>query len=465
MTAPTEQEDWGIWWLSGTEERAPGRLTFDPIDGARLTLFGVLPGLMAPAWKWPALLGQAHGGSPLTLLSPVGLSQSLAGGEDGFTARTELRSQVLLRGGHANSHDEFVINRASVRVRGLRDLCFAKVRRATGKLTSFIDPEHGPREQPVPLPGARLNFTHVTITTQTGFARTVEEDVAVVLDIDEGLPLHQFEERWLLPLQGLVTFAVRDPTLIESLTVVVPSAINVHPAIRHGARQIRWDEDQIEVFMRLPGLTEQPRYGYERPLVPFGVLEDDASGFIARWWALYGRLGPAVVFLLSALGSRMFLENRLLNELGFAESYHRTLHDEPPIAENDHKHYVADMLDAIGNAEDRDHYRMRLQHANEQTQRERIAWLIDRAATILPTVAGLEPTLAAGLVKTRNALTHLDPKAAGGALRDEPLYRAVELLEVALRANLLLDLGINAEQTRALLEGSYHGQTPFVPSQ
>jgi hypothetical protein len=287
----------------------------------------------------------------------------------------------------------------------------------------------------------------------------------VVIDVDDGLPLHQFEERWLLPLQGLITFAARDPTLIEALIVIAPAATEVHPAIRHAAPRVRWDEDQIEVLMRLPGLAEQPRYGYERPLVPLAVLEDDAAGFVARWWALYQQLGPAVVFLLSALGSRMFLENRLLNELGFAENYHRTLHSKPPISRQDHKRYVAAMLKTIEDPDDRDRYRMRLGHANEQTQGERVAWLIERARDTLPTVDGLEPTLAAKLVRTRNALTHLDPSAAADALRDEPLYRAVELLEVALRANLLLDLGISSEQARALLEGSYHGQTPFVPSQ
>ena len=109
-----------------------------------------------------------------------------------------------------------------------------------------------------------MNFMYVTIEGHAGYVRSIEHDVAVVIDVDEGLPLHQFEERWLLPLQGLITFAARDPTLIEALTVIAPAATEVHPAIRHAAPRVRWDEEQIEVLMRLPGLAEQPRYGLSR---------------------------------------------------------------------------------------------------------------------------------------------------------------------------------------------------------
>jgi ApeA N-terminal domain 1 len=464
VTPSTEHEEWGVWWLPGTHERAAGRLTFDPLEGAHLTVFGLLPGLMAPAWKWPALFGEAHGGTPMTLLSPVGLSQSVAGGESSATVRTELRAQVLLSGVHASSHDEFVIKKASVRLRGLRNVCFAQVQRG-GQLTSFIDGHgNGPKEQLVTLPGGKLNFSYAKLETRSGFLVSTEDEVAVVVEIDEGLSLHEFEQRWLLPLQGLVTFVGRDPTLVEHLTAVVPRPTQVHPLIRHGNPQIHWDEDQVDVLMRLPGLTEKPRYHHGRPLVPLAVLEDDASAFIARWWVLYERLGPAVLFLMSAFGSRMFLENRLLNELSFAESYHRILHDDPPVSRKDHKQYVAAMLATINDPDDRDHYRMRLSHADEQAQRQRVDWLVKRASEILPGIAGLDTTLAGHLVKTRNALTHLDPAAAGSALRDEPLYRAVELLEVVLRANLLVDLGIPNDQARALLEGSYQGQTPFVPA-
>jgi hypothetical protein len=82
-------------------------------------------------------------------------------------------------------------------------------------------------------------------------------------------------------------------------------------------------------------------------------------------------------------------------------------------------------------------------------------------------LAGLNSDLADQLVDTRNALTHLDP-AGPSALRDEALYRAIELLEVAIQTNLLLDLNFPPQDVSSLTRTSYLNQTPFIsvgPSQ
>jgi hypothetical protein len=105
----------------------------------------------------------------------------------------------------------------------------------------------------------------------------------------------------------------------------------------------------IEVLMRVPGLAAEPRRNHGRPLVPFSALQDAAPTFISGWFELYDRLGPAMLFFIAALSERMFLENRLLNDTSFAASYHRILHDEPPIAAEEHAGYVAAMLKTIGN--------------------------------------------------------------------------------------------------------------------
>jgi hypothetical protein len=80
--------------------------------------------------------------------------------------------------------------------------------------------------------------------------------------------------------------------------------------------------------------------------------------------------------------------------------------------------------------------------------------------TVLPTLDGLKPRLADRLVNTRNALTHLPVDEE--PLRDEALYRAIELLEVVIQVNLLLDLRVSEADTAGLVEASYLNQTPFI---
>lgn len=187
--------------------------------------------------------------------------------------------------------------------------------------------------------------------------------------------------------------------------------------------------------MRLPGLAAEPRWNHGRPLVPFSALQDAAPTFISGWFELYERLGPAMLFFIAALSERMFLENRLLNYTSFAESYHRTLHDEPPITAEEHAQYVAEMLKTIDNTDHRNHYEARLRFAAAQGQRQRLKWLIRRTKETLPKLAVLKVGLADRLVETRNALTHLDPTGAPGLSRGA-LFRAIEQLEVVLQLNI-----------------------------
>jgi hypothetical protein len=310
--------------------------------------------------------------------------------------------------------------------------------------------------------GGRLTFVYQSYETRSRYESFSKEDVEVVIEIDTPVPLEEFEQRWLAPLQGLVIFAAREPTVLESMVVVQPSTIEVHPAIRRGSPPAMWQEDRVEVVTTLPGLTADTRFDYQRLLVPFAALGDEAPGFIQRWWVLYRRLGgTAATTLMSALGSRLFLDNRFLNEMSFAESYHRIVHDKPAIPDGDHERYVAEMLDTIENAAHRKHYRQRLKYAAAQGQRQRLKWLINRAKGLFPELSGLRAKLADQLVDTRNALTHLDPTGPD-ALRDEALYRAVELLEVTLQTNLLLDLELPPKAVADLIRISYLNQTPFL---
>ncbi len=424
----------GTWWLPSTSERGEGELSFDPVNGARLTLRGLLPGMLAPAFSWPALIGEAHDGTRLTLLNPVAHGQTLSGDETGSTAETRLGSQVLLRGIHVASADDFVIARAIVRLRGLKELSVRPAIRDE-KLARFVASDQtGPREQDIELSGARLTV-----------AITPDEDVEALLAVENGLPLYELEEKWLVPLQGLVILAGQDPTVIESLVA------------------LDLEEGPVDVLMTRPGLTAEPRWDHQRPLVPFAALGSQAPDFIRGWFALYEQLGGAMLFFIATLSERMFLENRLLNDMSFAESYHRTKHNEPPISDEEHNRYVEAMLETISNGSHRKHYRVRLRYAAAQGQRQRLKWLIRRTIDALPSLEPLKVSLADDLVNTRNAITHLDPTGPP-ALRDAPLYRALELLEVVIHANLLLDLGLSAELTAALFDVAYHNRTPFVPA-
>jgi hypothetical protein len=465
MPEDVGEELWGEWWLPDTQERLPGRLRFDRAEGARLTLLGDFSDLAPREWSRPALLGQTFGGMALTLVEPFWMDRPppIQGFEPAH-AKTVVGSTIVMEDIHTATPNEFLISRAVVRVRGLRDLCLRPPIPLIGAAVSFVSGDgSSPEERTVEVSGGSLRFVHTRYETQARFTRTTHEDVEVEITSDGGMTLDEFEERWVAPLQSFVIFAGREPTLLESLVVIHRDPARVHPAIRRGNPAIDWDEVRINLLMPRPGLNADAKFDYRRPLVPLAALGDDAVSFIQSWWEQYARLGPATELLMSAWGSRMFLENRLLNEMSFAESYHRILHDDPPISDEEHGQHVEAMLEAVMEPTHRRHYKQRLLHAAEQGQRQRLKWLIRRAKQMLPELDGLRGGLADALVNTRNALTHLDPSGAP-RLRDEALYRAIELLEVTLQANMLLDLGLSRKRAGGLLRTSYINQTPFIPA-
>jgi hypothetical protein len=231
----------------------------------------------------------------------------------------------------------------------------------------------------------------------------------------------------------------------------------------------------VEVIMALPGLAAPPRHNYRRPLAPLAALGPKAPVFIQEWWHLNRLLGRSAMELFcSALNDRLFLENRLLNEMSFAESMHRVLHDEPPITNAEHETYTEAMLSQVPTRAERDqykvreHYKVRLKYDAEQSQRQRLKWLLRRANTVFHgesrqpgALPDLDPELANRLVDTRNALTHLDPNAPQ-PLSDVSLYRALERLEVAIQTNLLLDLGLDDDEVASLMRASYVTMSPFI---
>jgi hypothetical protein len=457
-------EIWGRWWLPDHDERLSGRLAFDRVDGGELTLIGDFSDLPASAWSRPALFGESFDGEKLTLLKPFWRNRPpRISGLSLPVNRTLVGSLTLVRGAHVKSAEAFEIRRAVIRLQGLRALCLKPPIPLVGITQGFIGPaEEEAQNRTVEVDGGRLTFAYETFETRSRFGRTLEEDVEVRLELAEAVDLEEFEEAWLLPLQDLVIFASREPTVLESVVVIQPSDEDVHPAIRRGNPQLNWDEQHVEVITQLPGLLRQPRSDYERPLVPFAALKEEATEFISRWWSLHQKLGKdAMTALMSPFATRLFLHDRLLNEMSFTESYHRILHDEPAIPAEEHDQYVEKMLATIDNTKHRKHYAQRLKYAAALGQRQRLKRMIKRAKEVLPELGGLRPKLADQLVDTRNALTHLDPDGPE-ALTDERLYRAVELLEVVIQVNLLLDSGLSAAMTASLIKISYLNQTPFI---
>ena len=446
--------EWSEWWVAGDPgHRATGEITFDETTGATLTLYGLLPGMARVQFRSPLLYGETFEGEPLTLPSAAIIQRSTQVGGDIARMRTRLRSGLLLRGCHADP-DKLMVKRCVIRMTGLRDVC---LRPWPGQDGIFMG-----QARRVEVAGGSLTFRQGTERQLSQYAESSELDVDVLIEADEPLLLADFEDRWVSPLEALILFAARTPVARKGFTLLLydpDAADSVHPAIRHGTSPDLWNETPAEVLTETPSLSSEPPTQYGRLLVPFSALGDTAEEFIGRWWDLYAKLGPAATFLMSALGSQLYLENRLLNLMSFIESYHRQLHDQPKVPPEVHEAKVEAMLEVIEDTSQRAHYKQKLRFAGEQNARQRVKALVRRTHGALPGVARLDAKLADQLVDTRNALTHLDPTGDPG-LDGVDLVYATARLQLVIQTNLLLDLQLGEDKVAELVLTSYADQMP-----
>ena len=344
-------KEWSEWWVAGAAgQRAPGQISFDEANGATLTLYGLLPQMVHVRFRSPPLYGETFDGEHLTLPSAALYQQTQTVGGGIARTRTLLRANALLRGFHV-SPDKLTVRRAVVQMTGLRDVC---LRSWPTDDRAFMG-----AARRIEVAGGSLTFRQSTERQRPNeYAESAERDVDVLIEIDDGLSLSDFEEQWVNPLEGLILFAARSPVARRGFMLLLydpDQADSMHPAIRAGAPDDVWNETPVEVLTEAPSLSLEPPAQYGRLLVPFNALGGDAEEFIRRWWDLYAKLGPAPAFLLSALGSEMFLENRFLNLMSFAESYHRRLHDKPKVPSEAHNTNTQAMLAVIRDKTHRTH--------------------------------------------------------------------------------------------------------------
>lgn len=462
----------GYWWVPDETERRAGHLSFNPNTGARLVLLDWFPGgtpfgegsagllTLEPPERVAVVHGETVAGVRCTLFDVVCESweSSLAHSVERWS------SDRLLHGLHVMSPDEVQFDLATAELRGLEPWLTQSTPAAGGLVSGLSGLEE--RDQvTVMLEGASLILLVAPEETVRRGERTRSRRALARFELDPPIALSEFREKYLGPLEDLLVLATREPVGVEHLSFFLSRSPPRAPGPPFPASKVlAGHRPEVKVVERVRSEWPSLRRGaYERMLFGVATLHEDPSAFVRRWFENRARLAEAGDLLIATLdGPKLYLENRLLNYLAFAEAYHRIEHDCQPLPEAVHERLVARMLDALDTDEQRDVYRNRLRYANSLSQRWRVEALVVRAAATVPRLEPLATRLSRGLVHTRNYITHWgDPTKH--VLKDEELFDAVRQLVLVLQVNLMLDLGLSGEVVAACVEGSYNGDRVLPP--
>jgi hypothetical protein len=467
----------GAWWRlpagsvepvaeeAGSERReevrspwpAYGTLAYGPEDGLRLSTVGPQGNPFVDDGMF-TLWGEAAG-TPVTLLDSYG-----TGGFAQFPGHAREREIYANQGvynAHVHSIDDVKSNEWWLETSGIRELLWHEGRgRRRLEASAAPNADTDDKQLEVVVPGGTLTFYLCWDRAFNWSLDTRELHGRVRILLKEPTTYSDLFERWIAPLRDLVTFATREPARIVSLRAVTydprPSGIG-QAVIPPTASRERLRRD-IELLIPQTWLIRGPRSDYHRML--FGLAELGADGeadrVVARWFEMHAALETSRDVFFAALTSRLYIENELLNLMTAAESYHRTLHDSPPLTDERHEELTRAMLAVAATAEECKVYESAIRFANGASQRNRLRFLFDRAVEAIPELRLVRTRFVNQLVDTRNFYTHVGDRTTnviGGLALRRQLMRLVLVLQI----NYLRDLGFTLEEVTRLVRRSYIG--------
>ncbi len=446
MSEPFEED--GYVWEPGSDERAVAHLRFDPDHGTDLTLINA-PWALEVGKPWDVLYGESLWGQPWSLFDVRCRSSQRAA-----NSRSGCEAETFVTGVHADKEADIAFTDLAFGCYGMREWLTQGRRDRESALTRPADARDdfwGMCQ--ASAEGVELLFHVNAIKSGDWYRQHFEATAVLQLKSPTPLSLTQWLERWVTPIQDLMVFGMRQPSSTISLSGIHAGAV--------GPNGLPFDVKVHALWHpRVPDLSWAVYQG--RAILPANAV-DDIGELIAQWFALHRKLGNAAQLFFGTINDRdLPALNRMLNLLAFAETYHRRRFDEPPLAEAEHDALSKQMLAGLPSQRECDVYAGRLLHANAQSQRQRVRWLITRAASADSRLEEVKRALVDSLIETRNHLTHFDAPNEWVANTSYGYALLAAALEFVLEANILLDLGLTEEQVQhGLAQG--HGWDDPIP--
>lgn len=424
----------GYFWRPEDDHRFYGRIEFDHEKGLRLHFFD------AHLTRWEdggpqgpgaidVLHGEELGGRPLTLLGVFPTNWSYHGSDRGGGDVINAFAETLLQGIHVRNEQELTGPLVTSSLKGLREFLVGGM--VDGGPLAVPKEDMAASTLPVDL-GEGVSLLLIASRRHHLDRNRERSEITTSAQwtLDPPMALTRLERDYLQPLQDLILFATRSQSYVTSLAVQFesgePLSVNVHQRPHPQPRETR------EVYALALNLRHSA----------------NPAGLIAAWFELRRKVGPVWALFFAAFDrSESLLDDRLLGLLSFAEGYDRAVRpEEKPLSVDEEKAAKAAIKNALPDKRIRAIYKGAVNHANTQTLRERLDYLIGNAVSVLGEWWDLDADLLRDqLYDTRNWMVHWGERGDHVVEDSQGLVDMMRRLIVVLYVNLLLELGLDAE--------------------
>jgi ApeA N-terminal domain 1/Apea-like HEPN len=410
---PFEHE--GVFWRPGEETvQVAGRLTFDPVEGATLSLLGGF-GDIRDQFTQQSKIIRIHGVAGKRYLTLGDCFKTNTEIEMPGTTRQKYAVGFIITDHLFDDDEALTFDKCSVAF----DRLSAWVRRSGVKVSlrapqatqapDHIDIDFDQIEDEVVKFGdeeLRLTSTwalrgdHITETslyqgTQLEIKYPIARPLADVLSD-------------IKALQDLLTLVTTAPTVATDITLWRDDIVRDVPDI---VRNLRPGEARPQGLSYYAGQIAE-RVRLREPQSPDGLLftYQDIGGLptIARWIGVARQFDVAVNSLLSVrYAAGLYVQNRFHNVISAAESFHRLRFSNEVIPKEEFIQLLQELIGAVPETH-REWLSQQLQYSNEPSLRRRLKELIKHVREAFEPLCVNSYKWITVVVESRNRLTHHD---------------------------------------------------------
>jgi hypothetical protein len=442
----------GAWWRSDRpNERVGGRLVYSE-EGIHLQLIGSLASPEAffsgDLSTYPLIFGDTTEGKELTLVECVDV-----GGRLGTGVPTQrLVPRVILVGAHFATGAQQTWGRAFVSFAHLGDWFASNVIDAVPQLddhglsgysVTYTRPD--PLEAALPEANVRLDVL-VKVDATHGAGRSLQPRATFGIAMKPAQTFEQLMQRYVVPLQDLLTLATGRPCSTTTLNLLTPDLV-----LGEGGSEL-----PVEALFRSARVGPDDEVEVLHPgqmLFTAQTIASDFEAFVRRWMKLAGEVESVRSLLFGAQYIPGGLENRFLNAVQAAEVLHRLAFKGTDLPKAQHDQRMGAILDVVP-GELRAWLRDKLAWSNELTLRQRLDALCDYVQPALDGIVASRDSFVKRVKLSRNDLTHrgrIENRSDEG-LRQ--LFLLASAVEVLVQAALLRRLDFSPESTAECVKRS-----------
>lgn len=441
----------GIWWLPETpDDTETGTLTFDQIQGAKLSVVGRL----APLKNGPVGANKErniiHGftttGKPVTLLETFVVNSRM--GFPGI-ATEAWHVRTIAIGAHFSSAYEVLFNRSWVRFDGIaRWLAYDPFAEAHNfdPFYTELTVRKPPRMQLGSIPGAKLYTDSHIRSSRDGDERWTSTSEAMIgIDADEPQTLN-WHFTAASNVRSLAELLYGRPLHLTKLQVELPAEPKAEGFPPYA---------EVEIYAQMIGGDYELPPVNRPPMLTAPALLEAAPNALADWFAQYETLSAAL-HLLSTVASdrRMFMNVRFLLAAQAVETFHREAYPSTIVPSDEHAAIVKALTAAIPPntlKAMRDKLKGTLEWTNEPSLRHRLRALIALARNghggVMP---AYDKSFIDAVVATRNHETHHGDKPPN-LLTGADMHWAIRRLVALLTVLFLRRLGLSSDAINVVI--------------